>query len=104
MYKVFPPVGHTDSTVKVIRKMVFENAVGFYPSPAMSRSKRPDISFPNVKNLYLVGDAVNTAGIGGTSDIAFTSAIKVRDVIISNKATLALNAQASERSMGWVDE
>ncbi len=99
MYKVLPIAGHGGSTVKVIRKMVFENAVGFYPSPAMTCLKRPDILVPAVKNLYLVGDAVGVSGIGGTSDIAFASAIECKDAITnSNKTTLPLNVQATETS------
>lgn len=96
MYQVFPNASHNGSIVKVIRKMVFENAVGFYPSPAMTRLKRPEISVPAVNNLYLVGDAVSASGIGGTSDIAFASAIDCEDAIISNKTTLALNVQGTE--------
>ena len=65
-----------DSSTKIIRKMVFESAIGFYPSPAMTQPKRPSVIFPNVKNLYLVGDATDAAGIGGCSDIAFNSALE----------------------------
>jgi hypothetical protein len=54
--------------------MVFESAIEFYPSPAMTQSKRPSVVFANVKNLYLVGDAIDAAGIGGSSHIAFNSA------------------------------
>jgi phytoene dehydrogenase-like protein len=102
MYKVFSLGDSTsnNNTIKVIRKMVFENAIGFYPSPSMTRSKRPSVSVPTVKNLYLVGDAMNTEGIGGTSDIAFTSAIECHNAILSNIQELRLNAQADNRAFG----
>lgn len=70
-------------SARVIRKMVFRTAIGFYPSPSMTRSKRPGITFPTVMNLYLVGDSTNAAGIGGSSDIAFNSAIECRNAITS---------------------
>jgi phytoene dehydrogenase-like protein len=67
----------------VIRKMVFRTAIGFYPSPSMTRSKRPSVTFPNVTNLYLVGDSTNAEGIGGSSDIAFNSALECLNAIVS---------------------
>ena len=82
MHKVFFENLKNDSA-RVIRKMVFRTAIGFYPSPSMTRSKRPGITFPNVTNLYLVGDSTNAAGIGGSSDIAFNSAIKCSNAITS---------------------
>jgi phytoene dehydrogenase-like protein len=82
MHKVFFENLKNDSA-RVIRKMVFRTAIGFYPSPSMTRSKRPGITFPSVTNLYLVGDCTNAAGIGGSSDIAFNSAIECRDAITS---------------------
>jgi phytoene desaturase len=80
MHEVFPNLGNSSPTI--IRKMIFGTAIGFYPSPSMTHSKRPSVIFPNVKNLYLVGDATNAAGIGGSSDIAFNSAIECRNSII----------------------
>lgn len=81
MHKVFPNLGNHSPTI--IRKMIFGTTIGFYPSPSMAHSKRPSVIFPNVKNLYLVGDATNAAGIGGSSDMAFSSAVECRDAIIS---------------------
>jgi phytoene dehydrogenase-like protein len=81
MYRVFPNLG--DSSPTIIRRMIFGTAIGFYPSPSMTRSRRPSVIFPNVKNLYLVGDSTNATGIGGSSDIAFSSAIECHDAIIS---------------------
>jgi len=37
--------------------MIFGTTIGFYPSLAMTCSKRPTVIFPNAKNAYLVGDA-----------------------------------------------
>ena len=82
MHKVFFENLKNDSA-RVIRKMVFRTAIGFYPSPSMTRSKRPGITFPTVTDLYLVGDSTNAAGIGGSSDIAFNSAIDCRNAITS---------------------
>jgi phytoene dehydrogenase-like protein len=81
MHKVFPNLGNHSPTI--IRKMIFGTTIGFYPSPSMAHSKRPSAIFPNVKNLYLVGDATNAVGIGGSSDMAFSSAVECRDAIIS---------------------
>jgi phytoene dehydrogenase-like protein len=81
MYRVFPNLGNSSPTI--IRRMIFGTAIGFYPSPSMTRSRRPSVIFPNVKNLYLVGDSTNATGIGGSSDIAFSSAIECHDAIIS---------------------
>jgi phytoene dehydrogenase-like protein len=80
MHKVFPKLDNHSPTI--IRKMIFGTTIGFYPSPSMAQSRRPSVIFPNVKNLYLVGDGTNAAGIGGSSDIAFSSAIECRDAII----------------------
>jgi phytoene dehydrogenase-like protein len=77
-----------NDSARVIRKMVFRTAIGFYPSPSMTRSKRPGITFPTVKDLYLVGDCTNAAGIGGSSDIAFNSAIECRNAITSKEIEL----------------
>jgi phytoene dehydrogenase-like protein len=82
IHKVFFENLKNDSA-RVIRKMVFRTAIGFYPSPSMTRSKRPGITFPTVTDLYLVGDSTNAAGIGGSSDIAFNSAIDCRNAITS---------------------
>ena len=82
IHKVFFENLKNDSA-RVIRKMVFRTAIGFYPSPSMTRSKRPGITFPTVTDLYLVGDSTNAAGIGGSSDIAFNSAIECRNAITS---------------------
>ncbi len=84
MHKVFFENLKNDSA-RVIRKMVFRTAIGFYPSPLMTRSKRPGITFPTVTDLYLVGDSTNAVGIGGSSDIAFNSAIECRNAITSSK-------------------
>jgi phytoene dehydrogenase-like protein len=81
MYRVFPNLGNSSPTI--IRRMIFGTAIGFYPSPSMTRSRRPSVIFPNVKNLYFVGDSTNATGIGGSSDIAFSSAIECHDAIIS---------------------
>jgi 15-cis-phytoene desaturase len=81
MHKVFPNLGNHSPTI--IRKMIFGTTIGFYPSPSMAHSKRPSAIFPNVKNLYLVGDSTNAVGIGGSSDMAFSSAVECRDAIIS---------------------
>ena len=89
MHKVFFLNLKNDSA-RVIRKMVFRTAIGFYPSPSMTRSKRPGITFPNVTNLYLVGDSTNAVGIGGSSDIAFNSAIECHKFII--RKAIELNA------------
>ena len=85
MHKVFSIAHRGSGTAKIIRKMIFENAIGFYPSPLMTRSRRPSVLIPTVRNLFLVGDAVNAAGIGGTSDIAFSSAIECHDAIIRDR-------------------
>jgi phytoene dehydrogenase-like protein len=82
MHKIFFENLKNDSA-RVIRKMVFRTAIGFYPSPSMTRSKRPGITFPTVTDLYLVGDSTNATGIGGSSDIAFNSAIECRNAITS---------------------
>lgn len=74
MHAVFANLNN--GSTNIIRKMVFESAIGFYPSTAMTQSKRPSVVFPNVKNLYLVGDATDAAGIGGCSDITFNSALE----------------------------
>jgi phytoene dehydrogenase-like protein len=79
MYMVFSNIDR--NSLNTIRKMVLSPAIGFYPSSNMTRSKRPSVSFPNVKFLYLVGDATNAAGIGGSSDIAFNSALECHSAI-----------------------
>jgi phytoene dehydrogenase-like protein len=77
-----------NDSVRPIRKMVFRTAIGFYPSPSMTRSKRPGIIFPSVTNLYLVGDSTNAEGIGGSSDISFNSAIECHNAITSKEIEL----------------
>jgi phytoene dehydrogenase-like protein len=84
MHKIFSCEDHEANSASVIRKMIFGTAIGFYPSPSMTRSKRPSISFPTVKNIYLVGDGTNASGIGGSSDIAFSSAIECYKAIKDN--------------------
>jgi phytoene dehydrogenase-like protein len=85
MRKVFSLADISSGSTRIIRKMVFENAIGFYPSLSMTRLRRPSVLIPTVRNLFLVGDAVNTAGIGGTSDIAFSSALECHDAIIRER-------------------
>jgi phytoene dehydrogenase-like protein len=85
MRKVFSLADISSGSTRIIRKMVFENAIGFYPSLSMTRLRRPSVLIPTVRNLFLVGDAVNTAGIGGTSDIAFSSALECHDAIIRDR-------------------
>ena len=85
MQKVFFSENLKNDSSRVIRKMVFRTAIGFYPSQSMTRSKRPGITFPAVRNLYLVGDWTNAPGIGGSSDIAFNSAIECRNAVTSRK-------------------
>ncbi len=82
MHKVFF-LDLNNGSSRIIRKMVFGTAIGFYPSLSMTRSKRPSVSFPTVTNLYLVGDATNAGGIGGSSDIAFNSAMECHKAILS---------------------
>jgi phytoene dehydrogenase-like protein len=88
MHQVFFENLKNDSA-SVIRKIVFSTAIGFYPSPSMTRSKRPGIIFPNVTNLYLVGDSTNAEGIGGSSDIAFNSAMECYNAIVSKGIELS---------------
>ncbi len=83
MQQVFFLENLKNGSASVIRKMVFRTAIGFYPSPSMTRSKRPSIRFSTVTNLYLVGDATNAPGIGGSSDIAFNSAMECHNAITS---------------------
>jgi phytoene dehydrogenase-like protein len=87
MHKVFS-VDPNNGSASIIRKMVFGTAIGFYPSPSMTRSKRPSVLFPTVANLYLVGDATNAGGIGGSSDIAFNSAMECQKAILSKEIEL----------------
>src|ERR687894_3258888 len=63
MNKVFF-IDLNNGSARIIRKMVFGTAIGFYPSPSMTRSQRPSVLFPTVANLYLVGDATDAEGIG----------------------------------------
>ncbi|MDQ5842784.1 MAG: FAD-dependent oxidoreductase, partial [Thermoproteota archaeon] len=79
MHAIF--ANFNNGSTNIIRKMVFESAIGFYPSTAMSQSKRPGVVFPNVKNLYLVSDSTDAPGIGGCSDIAFNSALECHRTI-----------------------
>ena len=89
IHKIFSLADRGSDTARIIRKMVFENAIGFYPSPLITRSRRPSVIIPTVPNLFLVGDALNAAGIGGTSDIAFSSAIECHDAIIRDRINWA---------------
>jgi len=47
----------------------------------MNRLKRPNVTLQGLKNLYLVGDAVNVDGIGGSSDATFNSAMQCVELI-----------------------
>ncbi|MFL6424793.1 MAG: phytoene desaturase family protein [Nitrososphaeraceae archaeon] len=78
MNKIFPELAQNSD---IIRRMVFSTTIGFYPKPSMSRSKRPNFSLQGLKNLYLVGDATNVDGIGGSSDAAFNSAVQRVELI-----------------------
>jgi phytoene dehydrogenase-like protein len=89
MHKVFSADLNNGSPT-IIRKIAFGTAFGFYPSRSMTRSKRPVVSFPTVANLYLVGNLTNAVGIGGSSDIAFNSAMECHKAIISK--AIELNA------------
>jgi phytoene dehydrogenase-like protein len=77
--KILPQLANNNSSV--IRRMVFSTTIGFYPKPSMNRPKRPGVSLQGLKNLYLVGDAVNVDGIGGSSDAAFNSAMQCVELI-----------------------
>ena len=98
MHKIFSLADHGSGTARIIRKMVFENAIGFYPSPLMTRSRRPSVLIPTVRNLFLVGDAVNAVGIGGTSDIAFSSAIECHDAILRDRIGWRPNAGIEDKT------
>jgi phytoene dehydrogenase-like protein len=78
MDKILPQLANNSS---VIRRMVFRTTIGFYPKPSMNRPKRPGVSLQGLKNLYLVGDAVNVDGVGGSSDASFNSAMKCVELI-----------------------
>jgi phytoene dehydrogenase-like protein len=78
MNKIFPGLAQNST---IIRRMVFSTTIGFYPKPSMNRLKRPNITLQGLKNLYLVGDAVNVDGIGGSSDAAFNSAMQCVELI-----------------------
>jgi phytoene dehydrogenase-like protein len=88
-----------NDSIRLIRKIVFRTAIGFYPSPSMTRSKRPGITFPSVTNLYLVGDSTNAEGIGGSSDIAFNSAIECYNAITSKEIELIAQSIAPKASI-----
>jgi phytoene dehydrogenase-like protein len=79
MNKILPQLEHNSSGI--IRRMVFSTTIGFYPKPSMNRPKRPSVSLQGLKNLYLVGDAVNVNGVGGSSDAAFNSAMHCGELI-----------------------
>ncbi len=76
--KILPQLTNNSN---VIRRMVFSTTIGFYPKPSMNRPKRPGVSLQGLKNLYLVGDAVNIDGVGGSSDAAFNSAMQCVELI-----------------------
>jgi hypothetical protein len=78
MNKIFPGLAQNST---IIRRMVFSATIGFYPKPSMNRLKRPNVTLQGLKNLYLVGDAVNVDGIGGSSDAAFNSAMQCVELI-----------------------
>ncbi|MDQ3836436.1 MAG: FAD-dependent oxidoreductase [Thermoproteota archaeon] len=90
--KILPQLAHNSS---VIRQMVFSTTIGFYPKPSMNRPKRPGVSFQGLKNLYLVGDAVNVDGIGGSSDAAFNSAMKCVELIKAQLLSVCSVEEAS---------
>jgi phytoene dehydrogenase-like protein len=77
--KILPQIEHNSSVI--IRQMVFSTTIGIYPKPTMNRPKRPSVSLRSLKNLYLVGDAVNVDGVGGSSDAAFNSAMQCVELI-----------------------
>jgi phytoene dehydrogenase-like protein len=89
MNKIFPELAQNSS---VLRRMVFSTTIGFYPKRSMNRPKRPSVSVRGLKNMYLVGDAVNVDGIGGSSDAAFNSAIECVKLIRET-----LSAHSSEK-------
>jgi phytoene dehydrogenase-like protein len=78
MNKIFPQLAQNST---VIRRMVFNTTIGFYPKRSMNRPKRPNVSLQGVENMYLVGDAVNVDGVGGSSDAAFNSAMECVELI-----------------------
>jgi phytoene dehydrogenase-like protein len=78
MNKIFPGLAQNST---IIRRMVFSTTIGFYPKPSMNRLKRPNVTLQGLKNLYLVGDAVNVDGIGGSSDATFNSAMQCVELI-----------------------
>ena len=61
--------------------MVFSTTIGFYPKRSMNRPNRPSVSLQGMKGLYLVGDAVDVDGVGGSSDAAFNSAMECVELI-----------------------
>ena len=76
--KIFPKLSQRST---VIRRMVFSTTIGFYPKASMDHPKRPNVSLRGLTNLYLVGDAVNVDGVGGSSVAAFNSAMQCVELI-----------------------
>ncbi len=66
---------------KVIRerKMVMPVVNANMLIPSQSKHKRPDIKSKDIENLYFVGDT--TKGDGCSGDIAFSSAMKLTDMV-----------------------
>jgi hypothetical protein len=64
------------------RKMAFDTVIGTYPKISQTRPKRPSITMENIRNLYLVGDAIYVPTIGSSSDAAFNSAMQCAELII----------------------
>lgn len=65
------------------RRMAFDTVIGWYPGISSSYASRIPIKFANVDNLYFVGDAADSPGIGGSSDAAFTSAMRCAQQIMA---------------------
>lgn len=66
--------------VKSERKVVVKLQNGALLCPAQSRPFRPGVDASGVSRLYLAGDTVNGEGVSG--DIAFSSALKVSQLIL----------------------
>lgn len=73
-----------DHQILYKRRMVFDNVIGTYPVIGQSQKDRPRVKFRHIENLYLVGDAVNAPGIGGSSNTAFSSALLCAEDIKKN--------------------
>jgi phytoene dehydrogenase-like protein len=81
------------------RRMVFDTVIGRYPlvSSAPSFAKRLPIQFPDIRSLYIVGDAADAEGIGGSSDAAFMSALNCTELILQKKRLQIKNQQQQEQ-------